>query len=68
MTLADRRNNSLYAHGRRPVPKAEFDASRTWLEDAVLPEFVNLAFGGALPYGQLPDAFDRPPGPSRTGR
>ena len=46
MALAERRNRSLYAHGTRPVSLGEYEASRAWLHEAVLPDFVKEAFGG----------------------
>lgn len=57
LTFAELRNTSLFAHGVRPMSKADFAQARSWFDQNVLPSFLAVSFAGKPPFGQLPTSF-----------
>lgn len=57
--FAERRNQSIFAHGWTPIPATEAAEARTWFESEVLPAFQQVAFNGRPPFPQLPTAAPR---------
>ncbi|WP_230467831.1 TIGR02710 family CRISPR-associated CARF protein [Lujinxingia vulgaris] len=57
LTLSEIRNDSMLAHGTTPVSRAQFSQMRTYFEDTILPDFVQVAFKGKVQSKQLPNEF-----------
>ena len=57
LSFANRRNQSLYAHGFTPLGHHDYEAAQTWLDQEILPTFLQVAFNGEPPFKQLPTTF-----------
>ncbi len=60
LDLSVRRNESVLAHGAKPLTEDDHARVREWFAQEILPGFEKTAYPkGRKPPGQLPDAFPR---------